>query len=343
MHPVVWVDFENAPNVLVFSPVIKDLRSKGYRVRITARDFSYTLALCRRFALEVEVAGLAGSGKTNVNKTIRIFVRALSLYRLIRQERQNKVVALSFNSRSHILAAHLSRIPIICLEDYEYSNQSLVRFVEHLLVPFPIPKACWGRHANKIVHFPGLKEDLYLCGFKPSKSLPELNDSRIHILFRPEGRFAHYRSAQSEILQTEVLNYLSSHSDIILVLLPRDPEQAQLLSELCHRKAIRHWIPISALDGPDLICQMDAVIGGGGTMTREAAALGVPSYSFFSGRWGAVDQYLVSSGRLVRLSAVEDVQRIVVKRRDRLAIPVSADALRFVTTFIEARLASLRN
>jgi len=64
------------------------------------------------------------------------------------------------------------------------------------------------------------------------------------------------------------------------------------------------------------------VISGGGTMNREAAALGVPVYSVFRGKIGAVDNYLARRGRLVLLETVEDVHtKIVIARRKRPAGP----------------------
>lgn len=191
MNTVLWIDFENAPHVWVFSQIIRDLRLKGVRIIMTARDFSYTLPLCGRFGFDVKVAGIKGTGRNNVHKAMRLMVRSLSLCRLMREQNNDKTLALSFGSRSQIMAARLLGFPVICLEDYEYSNQSLVRFVDHLLVPFPIPKSSWGRNASRVVHLPGLKEELYLCGFKPSLRLPELDDERVHILFRPEGRLTH--------------------------------------------------------------------------------------------------------------------------------------------------------
>jgi predicted glycosyltransferase len=182
-----------------------------------------------------------------------------------------------------------------------------------------------------------LKEDLYLCRFIPDEY--ELKGvgkpDQIKVLFRPEGRFAHYRSTQSEILQNAILGYLSEQSNVLVTLLPRDSVQATELSELCVERAISYWIPQHVLDGPSLIWGMDAVIGGGGTMTREAAALGVPAYSFFAGQWGAVDRYLQTQGRLVQVGAEEDVSKILLRQRERTPVSVSSRALDFVNGFIE--------
>jgi predicted glycosyltransferase len=86
-------------------------------------------------------------------------------------------------------------------------------------------------------------------------------------------------------------------------------------------------IPAHVVDGLNLIWHSDLVISGGGTMNREAAALGVPVYSIFRGPIGAVDRYLSAKGRLVLLESVRDVQtKISAVRRERPAKPQSADA-----------------
>jgi uncharacterized protein len=77
-------------------------------------------------------------------------------------------------------------------------------------------------------------------------------------------------------------------------------------------------IPGRIVNGLNLIWHSDFVISAGGTMNREAAALGVPVYSVFRGRIGSVDQYLANRGRLVLLESVEDVRtKIVIARRHR--------------------------
>jgi uncharacterized protein len=77
-------------------------------------------------------------------------------------------------------------------------------------------------------------------------------------------------------------------------------------------------IPKQVLDGLNLIWHSDLVISGGGTMNREAAALGVPVYSIFRGTIGAVDHFLSGEHRLVLLESPADLApKLKVQRRDR--------------------------
>ncbi len=334
----VWIDFENAPHVWVFSRILERLRGAGYPLVLTARDFSCTVALCRHLGLEVQVIGRRGMAKSGAGRVLRVGERTLALYRALFPRRRDVGLALSHGSRSQILAAHALGIPVLTLDDYEFCDKSVFRFVDRHLMPFPIPKEAYGRYSGRVEWYPGLKEDLYLCDFQPSqRGLPELPDDgrQVRVLLRPEGRFTHYRSSQSAVLQQAVFGHLAQHRDLFLVLLPRDPEQGQDLAAFCQAHGIPHWLPGEVLDGPSLIWEMDLVIGGGGTMTREAADLGVPSYSFFAGHWGAVDRYLQAQGRLVQIARPGDVQEIRLVRRLRTPPAITHQALDFVTDFVE--------
>ena len=338
----VWIDFENAPHVWVMSSIIDHLRNGGHEVILTARDFSYTIDLCNRFGYQVKTVGPPGFGKNRFGKVSRVMERATRLFFKMAPARKRIAIALSHGSRSQIIAARLLGITVVSLDDYEYSNQSLIRFMDHLLVPFPISKSVWGRYSNKIVHYPGLKEELYLWKFTAAADgIERLKGiTQVKILFRPEGRFTHYHSSFSQVLQEAILDYFSGNKEILVVMLPRDDIQGRILAAFCEKRNIPFWIPENVLDGPTLISEMDMVLSGGGTMTREAAVLGVPSYSFFAGEWGAVDRYLQNINRIIRIAEISDARRIKIERRDRASITVSRKGLDFINAFIDDAIAA---
>jgi predicted glycosyltransferase len=139
---------------------------------------------------------------------------------------------------------------------------------------------------------------------------------------RPPATEAHYHNPESDVLLNAALNFLTEQRDVRVVLLPRNQRQATALREewadpISQGKIV---IPARVVDGLNLIWQSDLVISGGGTMNREAAALGVPVYTIFRGKIGAVDRYLAQSGRLVLLERVEDIHdKIVLKRREQVS------------------------
>ena len=94
-----------------------------------------------------------------------------------------------------------------------------------------------------------------------------------------------------------------------VVVLPRTPEQRAELAA-----AGGYVLPERAIDAQSLIAFADVVVSAGGTMNREAVALGTPVWTTFEGRLGAVDARLIAEGRLRRLERAEDVE--VVKRAD---------------------------
>jgi predicted glycosyltransferase len=166
-----------------------------------------------------------------------------------------------------------------------------------------------------------LKEDVYALRFKPDPDVRNLLGIREHelvVTVRPPATEAHYHNPESERFFAASLQFLVDRPAVRVVLLPRNQSQALLLRSHW-RRAIdegRIIIPERALDGLNLIWNSDLVISGGGTMNREAAALGVPVYSIFRGRIGAVDQYLAKTGRLTLIEKVEDIRtKIVLKRR----------------------------
>lgn len=93
-------------------------------------------------------------------------------------------------------------------------------------------------------------------------------------------------------------------------MLPRNTQQREAYA--AREKLI---MPARALDGPNLIAASDLVISAGGTMNREAVALGVPAASIYAGKWAAVDEQLVREGRLRRISTREDVQNLPIKKK----------------------------
>jgi predicted glycosyltransferase len=207
--------------------------------------------------------------------------------------------------------------------DYEFVVKMQFLQPDWILVPDVVPDSEAGVAKRGISHYPGLKEDVYVPRFKPDAALKkELGISATDLLVtvRPPATEAHYHNSESDELLSAALTYLTKQQDVRVVLLPRNDRQSATLRKewgdcIANGKIV---IPAHVMDGLNVIWQSDLVISGGGTMNREAAALGVPVYSIFRGKIGAVDRDLASNGRLVLLECVEDIQtKIVLKRREQ--------------------------
>ena len=162
--------------------------------------------------------------------------------------------------------------------------------------------------------YSGLKEDVYVSSFRPDSSILrklKLKEEDIVATIRPPATEAHYHNPESEKLFFAVVEFLGSNSDVRMVILPRNEKtQRDLVYATWHKWCDEGKIivPDQVLNGLDLIWHSDFVVSGGGTMNREAAALGVPVYSIFRGKIGAVDRYLAEKGRLILIETAEDVR-----------------------------------
>lgn len=309
----VWVDLTNSPHVLVLRPVIAGLRARGHEVEVTARDFAQTLGLCRRFGIEHTVVGRHRGGGLAA-KARGLASRSLALARWARPRRFD--LALGHGSNDVTVAAALLRIPCSTTFDYEWASvQHTVncRLAQAVVIPDAIPPERLYRYGarGKLRFYEGLKEEYYLADFEPDPAvLGELGLDRgqpIAVLRTPPEVSLYHRFEND--LFAKVLERLRGAQAVVL---PRTGSQRERLE-----RAGGLVVPGGAIDAQSLIAFADLVVSAGGTMNREAAALGTPAYTIFEGRLGAVDERLIAEGRLRRLRRAEDVE--LSKRADGAA------------------------
>jgi hypothetical protein len=308
-----WIDLENSPHVPFFYPIIQELEAKGFNVVLTARDCYQVCGLVAMYGLSCHVIG-KHKGKNRILKIAGTLMRSIRL--LAFAVRQKPDLALSHGSRSQLVTATVLRIPAISISDYEHTQKIPFVRPDEFIVPEVVDaNQCW-MHDTKIKTYPGIKEDVYVPFFKPDRGILEelgIDRSRLLITIRPPATEAHYHNPMSEELFFYAVEYLSDRPDVQMVILPRSEKQIPWIrdkwSDLCQSRKI--IIPEGVVNGLNLIWHSDLVISGGGTMNREAAALGVPVYSIFKGSIGAVDRYLEKTGRLVLLSTPSDMREKV--------------------------------
>lgn len=312
---MIWFDFENAPHVWVFKELVKSFPKS--EVIITARNFSSTIGICRHLNIPFEAIGPTTQSSSNAGKFINTIKRAYALRKFLRKNKISPLIAISHGSRSQALASYIMGIKQVFLEDYEHSFNGFHRFVNIILTPFPIEKKAWGKNSTKVIHYPGLKEELYLWnGQNWYNNGILIEKEKINIIFRPEGYNTHYSNHKSQFLQKEIMNLFFRTGNLHIILIARDKIQEKEIVRIFKNEDISYSVPSGTINGPALIAQSDAVIGGGGTMTREACILGVPSYSFFGGKQGDVDKYLESKKLLTYIRNTEDIAKIFLKKRE---------------------------
>ena len=306
---VIWVDLDNTPHVPFFRPIIKELRGRGYEVVVTARDAFQVCDLARRMGVACTQVG-RHYGKNRIMKVLGLFYRAFQLYCAIRKQRPT--LAVSHGSRSQIILAHILGIPSVLIEDYEYAKFPPLMRPTWRIVPEVIPDAAVGGDKSHILKYPGIKEDVYVHDFQPDPAILDelgLRGANLIAVVRPPATEAHYHNPESELLLDAVMQKLHAAPGVRIVLLPRNSRQGEELKArwpqyFADSKTV---IPTTAIEGLNLLWHADLVVSGGGTMNREAAALGVPVYSIFRGKMGAVDRHLAETGRLVLLQSLGDV------------------------------------
>ena len=315
----VWIDLANSPHVPFFRALIPEFTARGHSTEITARDFAQTVELAMKAGMLPHVIGGHGGGKLT-GKAGNLVGRAASLRKWARDRGFD--LAVSHNSYAQIAAAAALGIRSVTLMDYEHqpANHMAFRLASRVIVPRAFPAAelkKFGAPMRKVKRYDGIKEDVYLADFAPeptfSDTLSKLGiaDEDVLIVARPPARDALYHRFENELFD-ELLTYLSAQPQARIILLPRTDQQR---ADYEARIVANVIMPHAALDGANLIAAADLVVSAGGTMNREAAALGVPAASVYAGKWAAIDEQLVSEGRLQRIAASEDIKLLGVKKK----------------------------
>jgi uncharacterized protein len=341
----VWIDLSNSPHALLFSPVASELGRRGHQVLVTARDNAQTAELARQHWPDVEVIG-AESPPGRARKVGTLLNRVAALRRWAKQHDPD--VALSHNSYAQVVAARSLGIPCVTAMDFEHqpANHVAFRLASLVLMPEAVaPEAVrrQGARASKLRHYPGYKECIYLGDFEPDPEVAaklgvERNaESRLVVLRTPPSRAIYHRFANP--LFVGVLETISRQPDVRSVVLARHPEQRRELSD----RALSHCIvPDRAVDTRSLIYSADLVVGAGGTMTREAALMGIPTVSLFAGQPPAVDLRLEAEGRLRRVTSCEQLGPVESRQGEPVPIAeLRESGARVRDHFIEAVVQAL--
>ena len=293
-----------AAHVLVFRPLIELLRARGDEVEITSRDYGQTLQLLELRGLRAEVIGRhAGRGRVNKARAM------LSRLRGLRQWARDRDFDVAFAHGSHELTITARRlgIPSSNTFDYEWArlqHQLGCRAATKVVVPDTIPPERlrpYGVDERKLLQYEGLKEEYYLADFEPDPAALhawDIDPARVLIVLRPPPDVSLYHRHANPLFP-QTLNFLGNRPDVHAIVIPRTEEQRDLVQRLELPSVI---VPERAVDAQSLIAYSDLVVSAGGTMNREAVALGVPVYTTFGGRLGGVDEALIREGRLVPLT-----------------------------------------
>lgn len=309
----VWIDLSNSPHPLLFRPVAARLEASGHAVLITARDNAQTVELAQQRWPGVDVIG-GPSPKGRRAKARAMAGRVSALRRWARLNRPD--VALSHNSYGQIVAARTLRIPVVTAMDFEHqpANHLAFRLARTVLLPSALERSRVRRQGAtdaKVRFYAGLKEELYLADFQPDRGVLDelrltLGEDEALVVARPAPARALYHSFENPLF-VECVKTALRDPRVRVVVLPRHPEQREEIESL---GLTRCTVAATAVDTRSLMSMADLMIGAGGTMTREAALMGVPTVSLFAGERPAVDLWLERRGLLRVLESADDMPEI---------------------------------
>jgi predicted glycosyltransferase len=304
---------------VVFRPIIRLLRDAGHEVEVTARDYAQTIPLLQRLGIDHVAVGRHG-GASRARKIQALAGRTLKLRRFAKGRFD---LAVAHGSNDLALAAASLRIPAVNTFDYEFAVQQHnigCRLARRVMTPDAIPPERlerFGVGPGKLVQYAGLKEEYYLSDFTPDESELErlgVDRERVVVIVRPPPDVSLYHR-KSNRLFPRVLEHLGRRDDVSAVVIPRTDAQRQHVLRLGLPSVI---VPAQAVDAQSLIALADLAVSAGGTMNREAVALGTPVYTTYGGRLGGVDEHLIKAGRLRPLTDERAIE--IVKQRDRREI-----------------------
>ncbi|HKR58244.1 MAG TPA: DUF354 domain-containing protein [Pyrinomonadaceae bacterium] len=313
----IWIDLANSPHVPFFRALVNEFIVRGHEVEITAREFAETVPLAQAAGLAPVVIGAHG-GRELTGKAGNLFQRAWALRAWA--SGRSFDLAVSHNSYSQILAARGMGLRSVTLMDYEHqpANHLAFRLASRVIVPRAFPDeelARYGASDTKVRRYNGIKEDVYLAEFQRDPDFAAklqslgIGSADVIVVVRPPARDALYHRFENQLFDG-LLQRLND-SQVKTILLPRSETQRTAYAA----RSEGMILPQEPLDGPNLIAASDLVVSAGGTMNREAAALGVPAATIYAGTWAAIDEDLVRQGRLIRLTIPADIDQLPLQKK----------------------------
>ena len=318
---MIWFDLDNSPHVPLFRPIFVELNKLEHPYLVTARDFAQTKELLAFWNVPHVLIGTHG-GRSNISKIQNLIYRAFQLSHRVKAK--GIKLAVSHGSRTQLVAAKMLGIPSVLMLDYEYTEARIFNtLATSLLIPAYIPDKRLvnaGFNLAKVIRYEGFKEEIYLKDFVPDLSLRKklgIDDEKILVTIRPPSTISNYHDPLSEELFRNCLEFFSSNNKVHCLIVNRTFHELGLIPPHLHdRKNIS--MLTHPVDGLQLIWNSDLVVSGGGTMNRESALLGVPTYSIFTGKRPYMDIYLSEQNRLTFIDSASKIQTIPVKKRTML-------------------------
>jgi predicted glycosyltransferase len=296
----IWADMTAPAHVLVLRPIIERLREFGHEVTVTSREYTQTQELLALHHIEHTPIGRHG-GASRLSKLTQLIQRTWRMRRF--GNGKGFDLAIAHGSNDLAIASRLLGIPEANMHDYEFAvaqHHVGCRLAKRVIFPDSVPPERlrrFGVGPGKLFQYPGFKEEYYLADFTVDPGVLEqvgVDTERVVVIVRPPPDVSLYHR-KSNPLFPQVLARVGTDERVHAVVLPRTEEQRAYVKKLALPSLI---VPDHAVEAQSLVALADLVVSAGGTMNREAVALGTPVYTTYGGRLGGVDEALIRSNRL---------------------------------------------
>jgi len=303
----VWIDVLTPKQANFFAELQRRLNVKGFKTVLTTREYREVNELLQLRNMKSIQLGRHGGGVLK-DKLEASSKRVSALTEVVAEQEPD--IAISFSSPEASRVAFGLKIPHYCISDSPHAEavcKLTIPLSEKLFTPWIIPIYAWNRYGinpRDIVRYRALDPAVWLNGNRSNTKVLDslkLDVSKPIISIRPPEEFAAYLTARSTSASTfdiiAKLLDLADEGSQIVVLNRYDDENERLKK----RFGDRVIAPAHAVDTLPLLQASSVFLGGGGTMTAEAALLGVPAISYYPGEATFVDRFLINYGLVDRL------------------------------------------
>ena len=352
----VVIDILTPKQCMMFQVLHAELLERGHQVLMTTRRYREVDEIIERRGIEATAVGRHG-GKSLRRKLLESVNRIAGLVPVYEEFDPDLVV--SFSSPEAARASFGLGIRHLCISDSPHAEAVMkltIPLSETLMTPWMIPKEAWTGYGIKpvsIVRYNALDPWAWLKDFEPDREI--LKELRIDpgkpvITIRSAEIFAAYllkTNRGESAIKGLIQGLVELERDVQIVVIPRYLEQASVLRGTYEGDVI---VPEKAVDGPSLLHFSDLFIGAGGTMSAEAAILGVPTISCYPGKPTLVELFLIERGLNERETTLESLmerastlivdprsQREAQEERARLLVKDFEDPVKVIADEIERR------
>jgi predicted glycosyltransferase len=305
----VWLDILTPKQANFLGELQRRLEASGVKTFLTTREYREVNELLQIRGMKATKVGRHG-GKELKDKLVESSTRVSALAKVVAEEDIDK--AISFSSPEAARVSFGLKIPHYCVSDSPHAEavcKLTIPLSLKLFTPWMIPVPAWTRYGIKprdLVRYRALDPMAWLPHYKDDSKIVDslkLDASKPIIVVRTPEEYASYLADRNESIASKVTDTVGKLVDLNgaasqIVILPRYDGQGE---SYVKRFGNRVVVPEHVVDAISLMRVSSVFLGGGGTMTAEAALLGVPVISYYPGEPTFVERFLINYGLVERI------------------------------------------